>query len=166
MNATEATSEHRKRPDAGMRHLFEELNREDSVLRPHLLDAALAGLRLTRTPSSRALRREAAEMWSVIEAVIYSHLQAQDDVIRSCIDRYARLSPQVLHRVRQCQWKLRKLMSAIKRARFESVSDAQAAEAGRALCGLVVCLDDAIDVEERKIFPAIHKALFEMDHSA
>jgi hypothetical protein len=74
MNATEAKIKHRERPDAGMRHLFEELNREDSALRPHLLDAALAGLRLTRTPSSRALRCDAAEVWSVIEPVIHSHL--------------------------------------------------------------------------------------------
>jgi hypothetical protein len=166
MNATEATGKHHERPNAGMRHLFEELNRKDSALRPHLLDAALAGLRLTRTPTSRALRCDAAEVWSVIEPVIHSHLQAGDGVTLSWIDRHARLSPQVLHRVRRCHWKLRKLTSAIERARFESVSDAQAIQAGRALCGLAVCLDDAIDVEERKIFPAIHQALFEMDHTA
>ena len=30
---------------------------------------------------------------------------------------------------------------------------------GRVLCGLAVCLDDAIEREDRKIFPAIHQAL-------
>ena len=57
-------------------------------------------------------------------------------------------------------------MTAIESARFETVTDAEAAEAGRALGALAVCLDDAIDAEERKIFPAIQKAIFEMDRDA
>ena len=166
MNATAATAKREAGCDAGIRHLFEELNREDLELRPHLLDAALAGLRLSLNPCSNALRCDAAEVWGFIEPIISHHLQAEDDEMLSWVDRYAHISADVLHRVRQCHRKLRKLVTAIESARFETVTDAEAAEAGRALGALAVCLDDAIDAEERKIFPAIQKAIFEMDRDA
>ena len=52
MNGQESTAKDANRIDAGIRHLSEELNREDSQLRSCLLDAALAGLRLERNPES------------------------------------------------------------------------------------------------------------------
>lgn len=166
MDATPATGKHLERTDAGIRHLFEELNREDSELRTQVLDTALAGLRLGRDANSPALRRDAAEVWSIIEPLISHHLRAEDDVMLPWLDRHAGLSSEVLDRLHQCHSKLRRLVSAIETVPFERATDAQAIEAARALCGLAVCLDDAIDAEERKIFPAIQKALFETDQGA
>ncbi len=163
MKPTQAAGNRRTRPAAGTRHLFEELNREDSELREHLLDAALAGLRLARDPHSRNLRRDAGRIWSVIEPVISHHFAAEDAVMLPWLDRYAHLSPDIRRRARECHDKLKKLAVAVENSDFERVSDVDAAATGRALCGLAVCLDDAIDAEERRLFPAIQKALFEMD---
>ena len=44
------------------------------------------------------------------------------------------------------------------------LNEVQAREVGRALSGLAVTLDDAIDDEERRLFPTIQKALFGIDH--
>lgn len=49
-------------------------------------------------------------------------------------------------------------------ATAEGLTEAQAREVGRALSGLAVKLDDAIDDEERRLFPTIRRALFEIDH--
>ncbi len=45
------------------------------------------------------------------------------------------------------------------KARSENLTDVQAREVGRALSGIAVSLDDAIDDEERRLFPTIRKAL-------
>ena len=42
----------------------------------------------------------------------------------------------------------------------ENLTEPQAREIGRALSGIAVSLDDAIDDEERRLFPTIRKALF------
>jgi len=166
MNAIIATAKREAGCGVGISGLFEELNREDLDLRPQLLDAALAGLRLSRNPSSHALRCDAAEVWGRIERILSHHLQAEDDLMLSWVVRHTHISGEVLHRVRQCHRKLRKLITAIETAGFESVTDAEAADAGRALGALAVCLDDSIDAEQRKVFPAIQKAIFEMDRDA
>jgi hypothetical protein len=160
------TSEHADRCVTGITRLCAELNREDSELRTHLLDAALAGLRLTRHPKSQEFRREATQAWSAIEPILSHHLAAEDTVMMDWLERYARLSPEVLFRVRECHYKLKQLAGAIGQARLQSRDEQAAVEAGRVLSGLAVCLDDVIDAEEHKIFPAIHKALFEMDRGA
>ena len=46
----------------------------------------------------------------------------------------------------------------------DRLTDAQARETGLALRGLAVTLDDAIDDEERRLFPSIQKALFAVEH--
>ena len=164
MNAKTETSKPLRRCDSGIGRLCEELNREDSLLRSHLLDAALAGLQLTRHPESQELRREATKVWSAIEPVLSHHLAAEDTVMMlAWLERYARISPEVLLRVRECHDNLKRLAGAIEPWCLESATAQAAVEAGRVLCGLAVCLDDAIDSEEHKIFPAIHKALFEAD---
>ena len=157
------TSNRVNRCVAGIASLCDHLNREDSELRSHLLDAALAGLRLTRHPKSREFRRDASKAWKAIEPVLAHHLAAEDPVMMEWLERYARLSPEVLFRVRECHYKLKQLAGAMEQSRFESSGEQVAVQAGRVLSGLAVCLDDVIDDEERKIFPAIHKALFDMD---
>jgi hypothetical protein len=166
MSATTETSKRVSRCVTGITRLCEELNREDSELRSHLLDAALAGLRLTRHPKSQEFRREATKAWSAIEPVLSHHLAAEDLLMMEWLERYSRLSPEVLFRVRECHYKLKQLAGAIEQSRFQSGGEQAAIEAGRVLSGLAVCLDDVIDAEEHKIFPAIHKALFEMDRGA
>lgn len=150
----------------GIGRLCEELNREDSELRSHLLDAALAGLQLTRHPESQEFRREATKLWSTIEPILSHHLAAEDTAIMlAWLERHGHVSPEVLLRVRGYHSRLKQLARAIQ-PDFQNSSEDAATEAGRTLCGLAVCLDDLIDSEEHKIFPAIHQALFETDRSA
>src|ERR1700675_987790 len=89
MNAKTETSKNVSRCDSGIGRLCEELNREDSELRSHLLDAALAGLQLTRHPESQDFRCEATKVWSAIEPVLSHHLAAEDSVMMlAWLERY------------------------------------------------------------------------------
>ena len=147
--------------DAGIRRLWFELNREDSRLRPRLLDAALAGLRLERTPESRELRRDAAQLWATIEPILSHHLDAEENELMPWLEHHGNLSPEAERRVSAYHERLRTLIGGMDKAGSESLTDIQAREVGRALSGIAVSLDDAIDNEERRLFPTIRKALFE-----
>jgi hypothetical protein len=149
----------------GIRRLCAELDREDSQLRSHLLEAALAGLRLTRYPQSQGYQSEAVRVWKSIEPTLSLYLATKDPVMMpQGWELYSRISPEVLFRIHECHSKLKRLGGALENP-GQVVTERIAIEAGRVLCGLAVCLDDAIESEERKIFPAIHKALCEKDRS-
>jgi hypothetical protein len=143
----------------GIRRLCEELDREDSELRPRLLEAAFAGLRLTRSPESQEYRGEAVRVWKSIEPTL-SRCLAQNvpEIVPEGLERCARISPEVLFRIHECHSKLKRLASALEKPPHVTTRRT-AVEAGRVLCGLAVCLDDAIERDDRKIFPAIHQAL-------
>jgi len=160
MNAKESTTKSPSRIEAGIRGLSEELNREDSDLRSCLLDAALAGLRLTRNPESRELRRDAVQIWAAIEPILSHHLDAEDRELLPWLDQQGRLSPELGRNVRECHDKLRTLIGAIAKTGADRLTQAEARDAGRALSRLAVNLDDAIDDEERRLFPTIQQALF------
>jgi DNA-binding response OmpR family regulator len=159
MNGEESTAEDANRIDAGIRRLSEALNREDSQLRSCLLYAALAGLRLERNPESRELRRDAARIWATIEPILSHHLEAEDSELLPWLDRHGGLSPEAGRKVRECHHRLRTLMGAIGTTDTDRQTDALTRDAGRALSGLAVYLDDAIDDEERRLFPTIQRAL-------
>jgi hemerythrin-like domain-containing protein len=161
MKAKEMAKKPRIRVDAGIRRLTQELNREDSRLRPRILDAALAGLRLERNPESLELRRDAAQVWAAIQQILSHHLDAEEKRLLPWLEQQERLSPEVMRKVLECHDKLRKLMGSIVEAGAEHLTEAKARDAGRALSGLAVHLDDMIDDEERRLFPTIQKALFE-----
>ncbi|MDO8434578.1 MAG: hemerythrin domain-containing protein [Candidatus Binatus sp.] len=164
MSAKESNADNPAQIDAGIRRLSAELNREDSDLRSHLLDAALAGLRLTRNSESLELRRDAARIWVAIEPILTHHLDAEDGQLLPWLERHGRLSSEVGRKVREYHDRLRTLVGAMANAEAEHLTDVQAREVGRALSGLAVKLDDAIDDEERRLFPTIRKALFGIDH--
>lgn len=164
MNAGESSAENPTHIDAGIRRLSEELNREDSQLRSRLLDAALAGLRLARNPESPELRRDAAQIWAAIQPTLSHHLDAQDSQLLPWLMQQGRLSPEAGRRVRAFHDRLRTLIGAIVKTGADRLTEAQARDAGQALSGLAVNLDDAIDDEERRLFPTIQKALFGIDH--
>ena len=166
MNAKESAAKSPNRNDAGIRRLSEELNREDSQLRSCLLDAALAGLRLTRNPQSREIRRDAAQIWAAIQPILSHHLEAEDSQLLPWLDRQGRLSPEVGRKVRECHDRLRSLIPVVAATGADHLTEAEARDAGRALSGLAVHLDDAIDDEKRRLFPTIRKALFEIRHRA
>jgi hemerythrin-like domain-containing protein len=140
-----------------------ELNREDSRLRSHLLDAALAGLRLERNPESRELRRDAAQLWSTIEPVLSHHLDTEEKDLLPWLKRQGGLAPAAGRKIRAYHDRLRKLVGAMANAGADLLSDADARGIGLALRGLAVSLDDAIDDEENRLFPTIQKALFGTD---
>jgi hypothetical protein len=164
MNAREAPAVDPPISDPGIRSLTVELNREDSELRPHLLDAALAGLRLTRNPELPELRRDAARIWKAIEPILSHHLDTEDKELLPWLEQRGSLSPEAGRKVRAYHDRLRTLIGAMASAGADRLTDTQAREMGRALRGLAVTLDDAIDDEERRLFPTIRRALFEVDH--
>jgi hypothetical protein len=166
MKTKGSTAAHPNRIDAGIRRLSEELNREDSELRSYLLDAALAGLRLARRPESHALRDDASQIWAAIEPILSHHLNAEDSQLLPWVDQQGRLSAEVGRNVRESHQKLRTLVGAIADTGAASLTEAQVRDIGRALTGLAVYLDDAIDDEERRLFPTIRKALFASGHRA
>jgi hypothetical protein len=143
-----------------MRHLFIELNREDSQLRGRLLDAAIAGLRLARDPDSADVRRDAARVWAAIEPILSHHLEAEDKHLLPWLDQHTHLSPEILRKVRQCHQKLRTLIGTVARNDLTRVTADQARETAQALTGLAVTLDDAIEDEQRRLLPTLHRALF------
>ena len=146
--------------DAGIRGLSEELNREDSHLRSRLLDAALAGLRLERNPESPELRRDAAQLWATIEPVLSHHLDAEEKELLPWLEGQGGLALAAGDKIRAYHDGLRKQVGAMANAGADRLTDAQAREIGLALKGLAVGLDDAIDDEERRLFPSIRNALF------
>ncbi len=160
----EATAASAVRVDAGISGLSEELNREDSQLRSRLLDAALAGLRLERSPESLELRRDAAQLWSTIEPVLSHHLDTEEKDLLPWLERQGGLAPAAGRKIRAYHDRLRKLVGAIANAGSDRLTDAQARKIGLALRGLAVGLDDAIDDEQRRLFPSIRKALFSVEH--
>lgn len=161
MTAKKSTAKKPRAPiDAGIRRLAEELNREDSQLRPRVLDTALAGLRLARNPESPELRCDAAQVWSAIQLILSHHLDIEDRRLLPWLEQQDRLSPEVVLKVRECHDKLRRLLGSIVDAGADHLTDVKARDAGRALSGLAVHLDDMIDDEERRLFPTIQKALF------
>lgn len=164
MNAGESSAGNATHIDVGIRRLSVELNREDSELRSRLLDAALAGLRLERNPESLELRRDAAQLWVAIEPILSRHLDAEDNQLLPWLERQGGISPEAVRRVSAYHGRLRTLIGAMASASADCLTEAQAREIGRALSGLAVNLDDAIDNEERRLFPTIRKALFEIDH--
>ena len=162
-SATDAGESSAEKPtiDVGIRRLSEELNREDSQLRSCLLDAALAGLRLARNPESPELRRDAAHIWAAIQPTLSHHLDAEDSQLLPWLMQQGRLSPEAGRRVRAFHDRLRTLVGAIADTGADRLTEAQARDVGQALSGLAVDLDDAIDDEERRLFPTIQKALFD-----
>jgi DNA-binding response OmpR family regulator len=163
IKATESGIENPASSDAGIRHLWLELNREDSRLRSHLLDAALAGLRLERSPESRELRRDAAQLWSTIEPILSHHLDTEEKDLLPWLKRQGGLAPAASRKIRAYHDRLRKLVGAMANAGADLLDDADARGIGLALRGLAVSLDDAIDDEEHRLFPTIQKALFGTD---
>jgi len=146
--------------------LSEELNRKDSELRSRLVAAAVAGLRLIRHPYSPECGLEAATAWNSIEQVLADLVAAKETpTMQERSERSRRISPEVLLRVHKCRSKLKQLASALEESDIRCMPERTAVKAGRLLCGLAVCLDDAIVSEEDKIFPAIHQALFETDRN-
>lgn len=164
MNADQSSAESPARMDAGIRSLSEELNREGSQLRSRLLDAALAGLRLDRNPESPELRRDAAQQWAAIEPILSHHIDAEDNELLPWLEQRGSLSPEAGRKVRAYHDRLRTLIDAMPKAGADRLNEAQAREVGRALSGLAVNLDDAIDDEERRLFPTIRRALLKIDH--
>ena len=86
-SARESRAEDSSHLGAGIRRLAKELNREDSLLRFHMLDAALAGLRLGRNPESPELRSDVAKIFkSLIQRVCgeFQFMRQLESEIRRC----------------------------------------------------------------------------------
>ena len=167
MDAKESTEKAPNRIDVGIRRLSKELNREDSqLLRSYLLDAALSGLRLTRNPESRELRRDAVQIWAAIEPILVPSSGCRRPRVASMVGPARPSIAEVGRNVRECHDRLRTLIGVIADTGADRLTEAEALDAGRALSGLAVYLDDAIDNEELRLFPTIQQALFRLGRHA
>jgi len=141
--------------------LLQDLNREDSRLRARLLDAALAGLRLSRDPQSMGLREDVAQLWASMEPVLSHHLETEDSQVLPWLKEHKKLTAANLERIRERHQALHKLMNAVDKRKLDAVTADEARNIGKSLAALAVALDDAIDDEERRLLPTLRKALFE-----
>lgn len=143
------------------RAALSELEREDSAIRDHLLDAAVAGATLARDPADPELRAEAARTWQALAAGVARHLASEDDLVLPYAASQHNVPPAVMNRARERQRKLRRLAKTVAAVEFESASTPAVKRAARALLRLAVHLDDLIDGEERELFPILQRSLFE-----
>lgn len=95
-----------------------------------------------------------------MEPLLSHHLVAEDRQLLPWLDQQGGLSLEVARRIRNCHYELRALMDRIVNSGADHLTEDEARDAGLALSGLAVSLDDAIDDEERKPLPAIQRALF------
>ena len=146
--------------ETGVRHLLQDLNREDSRLRARLLDAALAGLRLSRDPQSIGLRQDVAQLWASMEPVLSHHLEVEDRQVLPWLKEHKKLTVASLDRIRERHQALRQLMNSVDKRTPDAVTNDEARNIGKSLAALAVALDDAIDDEERRLLPTLRKALF------
>jgi len=147
--------------ETGVRHLLQDLNREDSRLRARLLDAAIAGLRLSRDPQSIVLRQDVAQIWAAMEPVLSHHLDTEDSQVLPWLKEHKKITTATLDRIRERHQALRKLMSVMEHRTPDAVAVEDARNIGKSLAALAVALDDAIDDEERRLLPTLRKALYE-----
>jgi hypothetical protein len=162
MTTQESKLESGRQIERGLQHLSRDLNREDSQLRSHLLDAAICGLRLARNPQSVYLRRDAAQVWAAMAPILAHHLDAEDLQLLPWLARQHRLSFDAARRIRQCHDRLRILIARIGAPDANNLTTDHAREAGQTLLRLAMDLDDAIDDEERRLFPVLRKALSDL----
>jgi hypothetical protein len=127
-----------------MRRLSEELNREDSQLRSWLLDAALAGLRVTRNPESPELSGVMLSNYGRLSSQSYLTTSTQRTTNYCLGWRGKAVSLRTrAEGVHAYHYRLRTLIGATDSG-DERLTDAQARRVGRALSGLAVNLDDSI----------------------
>lgn len=141
--------------------MLQDLNREDSRLRARLLDAAIAGLRLSRDPHSIGLRQDVAQLWASMGPVLSHHLETEDSQVLPWLKEHKKLTAATLERIRERHRALRKLMNAVEQRKPDTVTADEAQNIGKSLAALAVALDDAIDDEERRLLPTLRRMLFE-----
>ena len=116
---------------AGIVRLYQELNRKDSHLRSCMLDAAIAGLRLTRNPESLDLWRDAAKVWAVIEQILSHHLEVEDTRGVPWLNQRQPLSQETRRRIQRSHSRLRSLVAVIGEATAANLVTSHARDAGR-----------------------------------
>ncbi|MGH7779121.1 MAG: hemerythrin domain-containing protein [Candidatus Binataceae bacterium] len=119
----------------------------------------LRGCDLTRNPESRELGTDTFRIWKQIAPILSRHLDAEDTKLLPWLEQQGARASTVGGRARECHHQLRTLMGAIANSGADHLTEAQARDAGQAMSGLAITLDDAIDDEERRLFPMIRKAL-------
>jgi Hemerythrin HHE cation binding domain len=142
------------------RAALSELGREDSELRDHLLDAAVAGATLARDPADRELRDEAALAWKALASGVAHHLASEDELVLPWAASQHAVRAELINRARDRHRKLQRLAKAVAAVSFEQGRNAEVKRAARALLQLAVHLDDLIDGEERELFPILRRSLF------
>ena len=150
-----------KAPGTGkIRKLTEELDREQYRLGMRLLDAAVAGAILGFKPSDREMRAQAQRCWETLKPRLNQHLLSEDETVLPWAELAGGIAPEVIERIKQSHLEMRSLIAKLNGVSFEKDADKVVAVAGKALCVLAVKLDDLIDSEEIRLFPALRRMLF------
>ncbi|MGB3552123.1 MAG: hemerythrin domain-containing protein [Candidatus Binatus sp.] len=150
-----------KAPGTGnIRKLTEELDREQYRLGMRLLDAAVAGAILGFKPSDREMRTQAQRCWETLKPRLNQHLLSEDETVLPWAELAGGIAPEVIERIKRSHLEMRSLIAKLNGVSFEKDADKVVAVAGKALCVLAVKLDDLIDSEEMRLFPALRRMLF------
>ncbi len=136
------------------------LSAEDSHMRTHLLDAAVAGAILARDPADRALRHEAAAAWQELAATLSHHVATEEEVTSPRAGLQRNYLKPVIKGVRERLARMRGLATTVASVDFDRAGDAEVRRGARALCAIAVDLDDLIDSDERHLFPFLQRSLF------
>ncbi|MGD1028813.1 MAG: hypothetical protein ABR989_13880 [Candidatus Binatus soli] len=143
-----------------IKNLTEKLSREEYSLGMPLLDAAVAGAILGFRPSDREMRAQAQRCWEILKPQLNQHLLSEDETVLPWAEVAGGLPPEVMDRIKKSHLEMRSLISKLNGVSFKEDPDKVVAVAGKALCVLVVKLDDLIDSEEMRLLPALRKMLF------
>jgi hypothetical protein len=141
------------------RAALSELGRQDSALRDHLLDAAVAGATLARDPADPQLRHEADLTWKALASGVAHHLASENELVLPWAESQHSVPTGVMNRARERHRKLRSLAKTVAAVSFERGRDGEVRRAARALLQLAVHLDDLIDGEERDLVPILQRSL-------
>jgi len=145
---------------ANIKHLTNELSREDRKLEVPLLDLAVAGLVLGFRPSDQEMRQQAKHCWETLKPQITQHLLSEDGTLLPWASRTSELPPEMMDRIKETHLEIHALASKLAGVSFEDDPDEIGAAAGRSLCMLAVKLGDLIDSEESRLLPALRRILF------
>lgn len=140
--------------------LLSQLESEDSTLCKRLLDAAVTGIEVARSPQNVRFRDEAERAWLALEPILSHHLRCESQEVLAWAERYDQIEPKAIERAGERVHELCELLRQVANSSFRSGSDAEAAQAGRKLCALAIRIDDFIESEQHALFPIIHKKLF------
>src|ERR1700692_3392225 len=96
-----------------IRHLTEELSRQEYSVGIPLLDAAVAGVILGFRPSDRAMRTQAHRCWETLRPQLNQHLLSEDETVLPWAQGAGGLPAEVVSRIKRSHREIRTLIGKL-----------------------------------------------------